>query len=161
MPGRKKSEWTVQLEVLAAELPKGFDGRAYKECRTDGKWDIAKIAKVCQRRKAKDKADAVLAYLTHRDSKPKAKPRKQGKRQPRQAKMPVSKEQASVNPLSKEQASVNPLSKEIYNRLSAANIGKLIAMLSGMQAKANQSEIARLRADRARIDKRLRKLQGK
>jgi hypothetical protein len=151
MPGRKKSEWTVQLEVLAAELPKGFDGRAYKECRTDGKWDIAKIAKVCRRKKAKDKADAVLAYMTHKDSKPKAKPRKQGKRLPRQAKMPVCKEQASED----------PLSKKIYKRLSAANIAKLIEMLRGMQAKANQSEIARLRADRVRIDKRLQKLQGK
>ena len=141
MPGRKKSEWKVQMEKLESHLSKKErDARKFRGCMTDGKWDKAKIAAVCESEGFKDKVDAILAYLTHKDNKPTSPGKKRGAKKQVSQDIPV----------------VNLLSKKTYKDLSASQIGKMIEILTEIQKDRNDQEIADLKAQRAQIDMRLK-----
>lgn len=139
---RTKSEWKKTLESLDAKLPDEFDGKAFRSCRVDGSFSKDKVAGVCDEKGFKDKADAVFAYLTHKNSKPGSSGNKRG-----------AKKQATGNEPS---TTVDLLAKKTYKSLTASVIEKLITMLTEIQKDRNDKEIADLKTQRAQIDMKLK-----
>ncbi len=130
---------------MEAELPKDFDGRAFVSCKSDGQWDKAKVLAVCNQKGFKDKADAVVAYLIHKDDKPAAKGKKKS----------AYRQEIEAVP-------ENLLfAKRSYKSLSPLKIGKLIEMLTAIQNEVKQAEIEEVKARIERDQKHLKELQGK
>jgi hypothetical protein len=142
MPGRKPSEWSVKFDELEKTLPKDFDARSFKKCRVNGEWDKSKIVQACESKGFKDKADAVFAFLVHKDTKVKSSGKKRG-----------PKQSAAIN-----QSTVNLLAKRTYSVLSASDIGKVIVMLGEIQKSRKEEEIAELKAKMAELSKQLKEL---
>ena len=141
---REKSEWKVKLDELKVQLPKGFDGKAFRSCRNEaGTFDKEQVSKVCEEKKFKNKADAVYAFLAHKDTKPKGKSKR------------------VKTPKDQEEVSVNLLSKKTYKGLSSLEIGKVITMLAEIQKERKVSDIAKLKSEKENIEKQLKELQGK
>ena len=142
---RTKSEWARKSDELKAQLPEKFDGKQFRKCRKDGKLDKGLVVNTCTEKGFKDKTDAVFAYLVHQDSKPKAEKRGKGKQ----------KNAESVT------SEVNLLSKRTYANLSCTEIDRVIEMLVSVRKDRKDSEIAKLEAEKNRIDQELKALKSK
>ena len=146
MAGRKKSEWSVKMDELKAELPKIFDGRAFLGCRIDGKWNKDSVAKICKDKGYGSDTESIFAYLTHQDSKP-----AKSKKVPRIAKIKKIKTESSD--------SVNLLAKGTYAGLGYTEIEKVISILEGMKDKVKEREIQQKERELARIKEQLDNLK--
>ena len=144
MAGRPKSEETIKLNELKAQLPKGFNGQNYRGCNVEGKLERSKVTKIAEEKGHSAKLDAIIDYLTYLANKPAAK-----------AKKPKKDDTAA------EEEQINLLAKRTYNGLSSDDITKLISMLSEIQKGRKETEIEQLKAEKEKLDARLKKLQGK
>ena len=146
MRGRKKTEWVIKREELEKDLPPKFDGKTFKGCRVDGKYDKAKITELCEKKKIKDNADAIFAYLSHLNEKPAPKKHTGASKK--------------VKPVEAKTES-NLLSKATYKNLTALQIKKLIEMLGKIQAQQKEKEIKDIERKMANDAKLLKVLKGK
>lgn len=135
MPGKKKSDWSVKFDELEAKLPKGFDQRNFRSCRLDGKWQKDAVAKVCDQKGFKGKAEDVTAFLLHVDEKP----------------TPVKRSSKAKKESPKNDSSINFLAKTTYSELSHSDIVKLIGMLAELEKKVRMQEIERKDREIARL----------
>ena len=145
MAGRPKSEWAKKMEALEKQLPKGFDGRAFKNCRVDGKWDKSKISAAAATEGFSQDVGAIVEFLNHKDDKPASSGKKRG----------IKKA------IEKNQQEIDLLSKKTYKQLSYNHIGKLIAILSEIQKEKKDNELAELKARKEDIEAQIKQIQGK
>jgi len=144
MAGRPKSEETIKLNELKAQLPKNFNGQEFRGCKVDGKIERSKVAKLAEDKGFTAKLDAIMDYLTYLANKPAAKGKK-----PKKDDSAAKEEQ------------INLLAKKTYKELSSDDITKLISMLSEIEKSRKETEIEQLKAEKEKLDARLKKLQGK
>lgn len=143
MPGKPKSDWSIKNDELKALLPKGFDARNFRSC----KGNKAEIAKMCKEKNFADKADAIYNFLENIKIKPTSKKRGAKK----------AKDDAQEN----GKGDLKLLAKSTYKGLAYDDFGKLISMLTKMQEKCIDQELAKAEANKEKEDKRIKDLNAK
>lgn len=143
MPKNKTAK-TKNIEELKKNLPEEFDARKFRGCKVNADSDKSAITATCKELGFSGHEDAILKYLQYKAVNKKTS---KGKGKP-------TKKEADV--VEKKVL----LSKRHYRGLSSIEIGKLIDMLSGIQKKEREKDIAALKAQKQQIDKELKEMQA-